>query len=122
MSTLVDLLCEPTSWSDRDALVSAIAADLDVPTAVALRIAANLADREEALDRRHQASEAVDDIAQGLAAALYALELDDRPRVEHYLRRTLNVASGLLSDLVDSGCDNAFRRSRSSDLADRRAV
>lgn len=119
MSTLADLLAEPDSWSDRDALVAAIVAELGAAEGVAERIAATLADTERARGRHHRVSEASDDVVQGLTAAVYALELDDRPRVDRYLRQTLHVASELVTELhVDRGP----RRSAPAHVTGRRAV
>ena len=119
MSTLADLLSDPASWNDRDTLVTAIVADLAVEETVARQIAARLADTEQTQQRRRQASEAGDDVVQGLTAAVYALELDDRPRAESYLRRTLHVASELVTELQ---ADRACLRSAPAHITGRRAV
>lgn len=61
--------------------------------------------------RRRQASEINDNVVQGLAAAIYALELEDLPRVTRYLSQTLESASRMMSDLLDrdAGDDSADR-------------
>ncbi len=71
--------------------------------------------------RRRQASEINDNVVQGLAAAIYALELDDRPRVNRYLRQTLESASRMMSDLLDQdagdeSADRALVRSTPASL------
>lgn len=119
MSTLADLLAEPDSWSDRDALVAAIVAELGAAHGVAERIATNLADTEHARGRHHRASEAGDDVVQGIAAAIYSLELDDPPRVERYLRQTLHVASELATELQ---ADRPLQRSAPAHVTGRRML
>ncbi|WP_323793060.1 hypothetical protein [Nocardioides sp.] len=119
MSTLADLLSDPATWTDRTALVAAIVADLGVDDAVARTIAARLAETELTQQRRRQVTEAGDDVVQGLTAAVYALELDDRPRAETYLRQTLYVASELVTEL---NADRAFLRSAPAHLTTRQAV
>lgn len=50
--------------------------------------------------RRQAALELNDSVVQGLTAALYALELEDTDAVRDYVRRTLDSARGIISDLV----------------------
>jgi PAS domain S-box-containing protein len=50
--------------------------------------------------RRQAALELNDSVVQGLTAALYALELDDPDAVREYVRRTLDSARGIITDLV----------------------
>lgn len=71
--------------------------------------------------RRRQATEINDNVVQGLTAAIYALELDDQPRVSRYLRQTLESASRMMSDLldqdaVDLSADRALVRSTPASL------
>lgn len=71
--------------------------------------------------RRRQASEINDNVVQGLAAAVYALELDDHPRLDRYLRQTLEAASQMMTDLleqddVDESADRALVRSTPASL------
>lgn len=71
--------------------------------------------------RRRQASEINDNVVQGLTAAIYALELEDHPRVGHYLRQTLESASQMMTDLLEQGsgdedADRALVRSAPASL------
>jgi PAS domain S-box-containing protein len=50
--------------------------------------------------RRQAALEINDSVVQGLTAALYALELDDTAAVRDYVRRTLDSARAIITDLV----------------------
>ena len=50
--------------------------------------------------RRQAALEINDSVVQGLTAALYALELDDTGAVRDYVRRTLDSARAIITDLV----------------------
>src|SRR3954447_7107043 len=50
--------------------------------------------------RRQAALEINDSVVQGLTAALYALELEDSDGVRDYVRRTLNAARAIITDLV----------------------
>ena len=50
--------------------------------------------------RRQAALEINDSVVQGLTAALYALELDDTDSVREYVRRTLDSARAIITDLV----------------------
>jgi PAS domain S-box-containing protein len=50
--------------------------------------------------RRQAALEINDTVVQGLTAALYALELDDVDAVRDYVRRTLDSARGIITNLV----------------------
>ncbi len=50
--------------------------------------------------RRQAALEINDSVVQGLTAALYALELDDTDSVRDYVRRTLDSARAIITDLV----------------------
>jgi len=50
--------------------------------------------------RRQAALEINDSVVQGLTAALYALELDDTDSVRDYVRRTLDAAREIITDLV----------------------
>jgi PAS domain S-box-containing protein len=50
--------------------------------------------------RRQAALEINDNVVQGLTAALYSLELDDTAAVSGYVRRTLDAAQRLITDLV----------------------
>jgi PAS domain S-box-containing protein len=50
--------------------------------------------------RRHAALEINDVVVQGLTAALYSIEIDDGEAVRLYLRRTLDAAQRLITDLV----------------------
>ena len=50
--------------------------------------------------RRQAALEINDSVVQGLTAALYALELDDADSVRDYVRRTLDSARAIITDLV----------------------
>ena len=50
--------------------------------------------------RRQAALEINDSVVQGLTAALYALELDDTAAVREYVRRTLDSARAIITDLV----------------------
>jgi hypothetical protein len=115
-STLAELLSDPGSWRDRDAVVRAVVAELAVDATTAGTIADTLADRGErsaaqavettAAERRlRRATELNDTVVQGLAAAVYALELDDRPRLERYLRQTLATASHVATELVVDDVD-----------------
>ena len=54
----------------------------------------------EELTRRQAALEINDSVVQGLTAALYALELDDTDAVRDYVRRTLDSARAIITDLV----------------------
>lgn len=51
--------------------------------------------------RRRAALELNDSVVQGLTAALYALELEDAATVRDYVRRTLDSARAIITDLVD---------------------
>ena len=71
--------------------------------------------------RRRQASEINDNVVQGLTAAIYALELEDHPRVNRYLQSTLESASQMMSDLLDQdagdeSADRALVRSTPASL------
>jgi PAS domain S-box-containing protein len=50
--------------------------------------------------RRQAALEINDSVVQGLTAALYALELEDTDAVRDYVRRTLDAARAVITDLV----------------------
>jgi signal transduction histidine kinase len=50
--------------------------------------------------RRQAALEINDSVVQGLTAALYALELEDTDAVRDYVRRTLDSARAIITDLV----------------------
>ncbi len=50
--------------------------------------------------RRRAALEINDSVVQGLTAALYALELHDTDAVRDYVRRTLDAAREIITDLV----------------------
>ena len=50
--------------------------------------------------RRQAALEINDSVVQGLTAALYALELEDTDGVRDYVRRTLDSARAIITDLV----------------------
>ena len=50
--------------------------------------------------RRQAALEINDSVIQGLTAALYALELEDTDAVRDYVRRTLDSARAIITDLV----------------------
>jgi len=50
--------------------------------------------------RRQAALEINDSVVQGLTAALYALELEETEAVRDYVRRTLDSARGIITDLV----------------------
>ncbi len=50
--------------------------------------------------RRQAALEINDSVVQGLTAALYALELEDTDAVKDYVRRTLDSARAIITDLV----------------------
>jgi PAS domain S-box-containing protein len=50
--------------------------------------------------RRQAALEINDTVVQGLTAALYALELEDTDAVRDYVRRTLDSARAIITDLV----------------------
>ncbi len=50
--------------------------------------------------RRQAALEINDSVVQGLTAALYALELDHTDAVRDYVRRTLDSARAIITDLV----------------------
>ncbi len=50
--------------------------------------------------RRQAALEINDAVVQGLTAALYALELEDTDAVRDYVRRTLDSARAIITDLV----------------------
>jgi PAS domain S-box-containing protein len=50
--------------------------------------------------RRQAALEINDSVVQGLTAALYALELEDTDSVRDYVRRTLDSARAIITDLV----------------------
>jgi hypothetical protein len=50
--------------------------------------------------RRQAALEINDSVVQGLTAALYALELEDTDAVLDYVRRTLDSARAIITDLV----------------------
>ena len=131
-SSLAELLSDPATWCGREALARAVADELGVDPTVAEVVAGTLADNEqarrEALARladahlsRRQASEIHDNVVQGLTATVYALELDDRPRVDHYLHQTLSAASELMSNLIeeragDLDADQALVRSAPASL------
>jgi PAS domain S-box-containing protein len=51
--------------------------------------------------RRRAALEINDSVVQGLTAALYALELEDDALARDYVRRTLDAARAIITDLVD---------------------
>ena len=53
--------------------------------------------------RRQAALEINDSVVQGLTAALYALELEDTDAVRDYVRRTLDSARAIITDLVGPG-------------------
>ena len=53
--------------------------------------------------RRQAALEINDSVVQGLTAALYALELEDNDAVRDYVRRTLDSARAIITDLVGPG-------------------
>jgi len=53
--------------------------------------------------RRQAALEINDSVVQGLTAALYALELEDTEAVKDYVRRTLDSARAIITDLVGPG-------------------
>jgi len=55
---------------------------------------------QEEQTRRQAALEINDSVVQGLTAALYALELDDTDSVRDYVRRTLDSARAIITDLV----------------------
>ena len=55
---------------------------------------------EDERTRRQTALEINDSVVQGLTAALYALELEDTDAVRDYLRRTLDAAREIITDLV----------------------
>ena len=50
--------------------------------------------------RRQAALEINDSVVQGLTAALYAMELEDTDAVRDYVRRTLDSARAIITDLV----------------------
>jgi PAS domain S-box-containing protein len=50
--------------------------------------------------RRQAALEINDSVVQGLTAALYALELEDTDAVKEFVRRTLDSARAIITDLV----------------------
>jgi len=50
--------------------------------------------------RRRAALEINDSVVQGLTAALYAMELEDTDAVRDYVRRTLDSARAIITDLV----------------------
>jgi PAS domain S-box-containing protein len=52
--------------------------------------------------RRQAALEINDSVVQGLTAALYSLELEDTDAVRDYVRRTLDSARAIITDLVGS--------------------
>jgi PAS domain S-box-containing protein len=56
--------------------------------------------------RRQAALEINDSVVQGLTAALYALELDDTDAVRDYVRRTLDSARAIITDLVGPTAGN----------------
>jgi len=56
--------------------------------------------RLETIWRRQAALEINDSVVQGLTAALYALELEDTDAVRDYVRRTLDSARAIITDLV----------------------
>ncbi|QIG41961.1 PAS domain-containing protein [Nocardioides anomalus] len=58
------------------------------------------ADAHEAETRRQAALEINDSVVQGLTAALYALELEDDAAVRDYVRRTLDSARAIITDLI----------------------
>lgn len=119
MSTLARMLSDPESWRDREALACAIETELDVEESEALSIASTLAHTDQVLAgqareeaalrlgdarlRRRAASEINDNVVQGLAAAVYALELGNQPLVGRYLRQTLQAASQMMTDLLEQG-------------------
>lgn len=51
--------------------------------------------------RRRQAAEINDNVVQGVAAAMYALELDDTESALAYLTRTLESARAMMNDLIE---------------------
>jgi len=55
---------------------------------------------QEEQTRRQAALEINDSVVQGLTAALYALELEDTDAVRDYVRRTLDAARAIITDLV----------------------
>ena len=55
---------------------------------------------QEEQTRRQAALEINDNVVQGLTAALYALELEDTDSVRDYVRRTLDSARAIITDLV----------------------
>jgi PAS domain S-box-containing protein len=61
---------------------------------------AHAAQVHEELTRRQAALEINDSVVQGLTAALYALELADTDAVRDYVRRTLDAARAVITDLV----------------------
>lgn len=75
----------------------------------------------DARQRRRQAAEIHDNVVQGLAAAVYALELDDHERLDRYLRTTIEAASQMMSvlleqDDVGESADPALVRSSPANL------
>ena len=68
-----------------------------------------------------------DSVVQGLTAALYALEIEDTAAVSGYVRRTLDAAQRLITDLVSPLEGEEFRpgalvRSNASSLGEPTAV
>jgi PAS domain S-box-containing protein len=61
---------------------------------------AEAARAREEQTRRQAALEINDSVVQGLTAALYALELEDTEAVRDYVRRTLDSARAIITDLV----------------------
>lgn len=55
---------------------------------------------QEEQTRRRAALEINDSVVQGLTAALYAMELEDTDAVREYVRRTLDSARAIITDLV----------------------
>ena len=55
---------------------------------------------QEEQTRRQAALEINDSVVQGLTAALYAMELEDTDAVRDYVRRTLDSARAIITDLV----------------------
>ena len=72
--------------------------------------------------RRQAALEINDSVVQGLTAALYALELDDTDAVRDYVRRTLDSARAIITDLVGPhegpATPGDFLRSSATSLGD----
>ena len=72
--------------------------------------------------RRQAALEINDSVVQGLTAALYALELEDTDAVRDYVRRTLDSARAIITDLVGAAAGQVepgdLLRSSASELGD----